>query len=86
MLTSKGKLSARFTTKLGLATTAFSIAAVTLAGAAVATPQSGSVPASSALEAQVQHLRNSKEGSDYSPEERLECLLEGTLDGFACGW
>jgi hypothetical protein len=40
MLTSKGKLSAQATTKLGLATTvaAFSIAAVTCAGAAMHRP------------------------------------------------
>ena len=36
------------------------------------------------FEAQVQHLCKSNEGSDYSLDESLECLLEGMLDGFAC--
>jgi hypothetical protein len=89
MLTSKGKLSAQATTKLGLATmvAAFSIAAVTFAAAAMASAQStsaASAPASSTLEAQIQLLHECVEGSNYSREESLECLLEGMLDGFAC--
>jgi hypothetical protein len=90
MLTSKRKLSAQATTKRGLATTvaAFSIAAVTCAGAAMVSAQSTSAalaPVSSTLRAQVQLLRECEEGSNYSREDSLECLLEGTLDGFACG-
>jgi hypothetical protein len=86
MLNSKGKLSARSTTKLVLPTAVatFSIAAITFADTAVASARSASVPASSTLEAQVQQLCKSNEGSDYSREESLECLLEGMLDGFAC--
>jgi hypothetical protein len=60
MLNSKGKLFARSTTKLGLPTAVatFSIAAITFAGTAVASAQSASVPASSALDAQVQLFVN----------------------------
>jgi hypothetical protein len=43
-----------------------------------------SAPASSTLEAQIQLLHECVEGSNYSREESLECLLEGMLDGFAC--
>jgi hypothetical protein len=90
MLTSEGKAAAKAATKLRLTTAvaAWSIAAVTLAGAAMASAQStsaASAPASSALEAQVQLLRECEEGSNYSREDSLECLLEGMLDGFACG-
>jgi hypothetical protein len=92
MLTSKGKAAAKAATKLRLTTAvavaACSIAAVTFAGAAVASVRptsAASAPASSALEAQVQLLRECEEGSNYSREDSLECLLEGLLDGFACG-
>jgi hypothetical protein len=86
MSNSKGKLSTRSMTKLGLPTAVatFSIAAMTFAGTAVASAQSASVPASSSFEAQVQHLCKSNEGSHYNLEESLECLLEGMLDGSAC--
>jgi hypothetical protein len=87
MLNSKEKLSARSLTKLlGLPTAAaaLSIAAITFAGTAMASAQSASVPASFAIEARVQQLCKSNEGSHYSLEESLECLLEGMLDGFAC--
>jgi hypothetical protein len=90
MVTSKGKLPTQAATKLGLAATvaAFPIIAVTFAGAVTASAQStsaASAPASSTLEAQVQLLRECEEGSNYSREETLECLLEGMLDGSACG-
>jgi hypothetical protein len=89
MLISEGKAAAKATTKLrpAMAVAACSIAAVTLAGAAMASAQStsaASAPASPALEAQVQLLRECEEVSNYSREDSLECLLEGMLDGFAC--
>ena len=84
MLTSKGKFSARATTKLGLATTvaALSIVAVTFAGAAVASAQStsaASAPASYTLEAQVQILRECDAYLDYLDS------FEGMLSNFVCG-
>lgn len=85
MLTSKGKAAAKATTKLRLTTAvaACSIAAVTFAGAAVASARptsAASAPAGSALEAQVQLLRECEEGTNYSREDSLECPLEGMLN------
>lgn len=89
MLPSKEKLSTKAMAKLGRARTiaALSVAAVT-AGAAMAFAEStsvASVPASSTLEAQLQIVRECDDDSNYSREDSLECLLEGTLGGFACG-
>jgi hypothetical protein len=85
MLTSKGKLSGKATTTLGLATTVAALwfAATTFAGAAVTSAQSTSAAsraASSTLEGQLQILRECEEGLDY---ERLDSF-EGMLSGYAC--
>jgi hypothetical protein len=90
MLPARGNLAAKATTKPGRATTiaALSIVAVFFAGTAMTSAQptsARSAPASFTLEAQVQLLGECEEASNYSREESLECLLEGTLDGFACG-
>ncbi len=85
MSTSKGKLSAKATTTLGLATTVAALwfAAATVAGAAVTSAQSTSAaaaPASSTLEVQLQILRECEEGLD---DELLD-PFEGMLSGYAC--
>jgi hypothetical protein len=85
MLTSKGKLSAKVTTTLGLAATVAALwfAAATYAGPAVTSAQStsaASTPASSTLQVQLQILRGCEEGLDY---ERLDSF-EGMLSGYAC--
>ena len=84
MMNSKEKLSAKATTRLGLATTAavLWIAMVTLGSAAVTSIQStsaASAPASHALDAQVQTLRECDlDISDYVDD------FEGMLSDLTC--
>jgi hypothetical protein len=84
MMISKEKLSAKARKKLGLATTAAAlwIATVTFAGAAATSVQStsaASTPASHALEAQVQTLREcDPDISDYLDN------FEGMLSDLTC--